>query len=274
MKYDRQRSGLISARRELVTPIGHRRDGSPIWPIAGKNPAIPIPQAVGTTTVGAGAISVPWPTHLADDIGVLVTEYDTNGGTPPASVTGFTQFPFSPFGTGTAPTSSTGLSVWWRRATGASESNGEVGDCGNHAVGRIVTLRGCIATGDPYNVISSTQTDDTEDTSQSILGTTTTVAECLILILCANGANFATNSWSNLTNADLANLTNWASDHDTIINGGGFLIAYGEKASAGTYGTTTVTSQRTSAEASVSIAFKPPEPPSTTEQSFAVVAGV
>jgi hypothetical protein len=114
-----------------------------------------------------------------------------------------------------------------------------------------------VTSGDPFNVVSSGAFSDTEDTSQSVPGATTTVVDTLVLLLCTNGANFTTNTWSSLTNSDLATLTDQASFHDTIQNGGGALVATGEKASAGTYGTTTVTSQRTSAEAAISIAFKP-----------------
>lgn len=220
--------------------------------------AVPTPQAVGTYDAQAGALSVPWPAHQADDIGVLVVEYDPNGGTPPSAVTGWTQFPGSPAATGTAPAKSTGLSVWWRRAAGASEANAEVGACGNHAVGQIGTIRGCIASGNPFDVVPTPTTDDTEDDAQSAPGATTTVGDCLILNLIASGFNGNVNAWSAWTNADLTSLTEWAETQDTIGNGGGFGIAYGTKSSAGTFGATTATSQRTSPEVGFTIAFKPP----------------
>jgi hypothetical protein len=214
-------------------------------------------QAAGTVVANAGSAAVSWPTHLTDDVGVLIIEYDPTGGTDPTSLTGFTQFTGSPIKTGTTPATATALSVWWRRATSVSESSVTVPDAGNHFVARIGTLRGCVTSGDPFNVVSSGAFSDTEDTSQSVPGATTTVVDTLVVLLCTNGANFTTNTWSSLTNADLASLTDQASFHDTIQNGGGALVATGEKASTGTYGTTTVTSQRTSAEASISIAFKP-----------------
>ncbi len=218
--------------------------------------ALPTYQAAGTLVATQTSGAVSWPTHAADDIGVLIIEYDPNGGTDPTGLSGWTEFTGSPIKTGTSPATSCALSVWWRRATSSSEGSITVPDCGNHFVARIVTIRGCITSGNPFDVVSSGAFSGTEDTSQSIPGATTTVADCLVLLLCANGGNFTTNSWSSLTNADLSSLTDQASVHDTIGNGGGFLVATGVKSSAGSYGTTTVTSQRTSAEASISIAFK------------------
>jgi hypothetical protein len=43
-------------------------------------------QAAGTVVANAGSAAVSWPTHLADDIGVLIIEYDPTGGTDPASL--------------------------------------------------------------------------------------------------------------------------------------------------------------------------------------------
>ena len=215
-------------------------------------------QAAGTVVANTAGANVAWPTHIADDVGALIIEYDSNGGIDPSGLTGFTQFTGSPIKTGTTPATATALSVWWRRATGSTEADVAVPDCGNHFVARIATIRGCIASGDPFNVVSSGAFSDTENTSQSIPGATTTLEDCLVLLLCVNGGNFTTNAWSSLANADLSSLTDQASFHDTIGSGGGSLVATGVKASSGTYGTTTVTSQRTSAEASISIAFKPP----------------
>lgn len=149
------------------------------------------------------------------------------------------------------------LQVFWKRAT-SSESDPTVTDAINHTQARIIAIRGCITTGDPWDVTSG-GIDTAADTALVVTGDTTTVADCLVVVFFATSPDIAsTTEVSDWANADLANVTermdNW---HDNG-NGGGFGCATGEKATAGAYGNTTATLVTTANKAFCTIALKPP----------------
>jgi len=216
--------------------------------------APPVPQAVGTLTAGNAAISVPWPAHLANDIGVLVLE--TMGEVVPA-VSGWNQFPSSPQRSGPAGVTDTELTMYWKRAASGAEANAEVGDSGNHQIGVIGTIRGCVTTGDPFDVTTG-DILATADTAVSIPGHTTTVADCLIVAACSAGTDTSTAQFSAWANADLTSVAEWFDLFAITANGGGFGVATGVKAAAGAFGATTATLATSSEQGRIVIAFKPP----------------
>jgi len=216
--------------------------------------APPVPQAVGTLTDGIGAISVPWPAHQADDIGLLFIE--TMGEAVPA-VSGWTQIPDSPQRTGAAAASDTELTIYWKRAAGSAEADASVGDSGNHQIAVIGTVRGCIATGDPFDVTAG-DVLATADTAVSIPGDTTTVADCLIVAASSAGTDTTTPQFSAWANADLTSVAEWFDLFAIRANGGGFGVATGVKAAAGAFGATTATLATSSKQGRIVIALKPP----------------
>jgi hypothetical protein len=218
--------------------------------------ALPAFGAVGGTAAGVSTVQPAWPTHATDDIGLLFVQ-SANQVISLSDAQGFVQVPDSPQGTGTADTAgSTRLAVYWCRATSGAMAAPTVADSGDHVVGTIVTFRGCIATGNPWDVTAG----DTgaSNTAVSIPGDTTTVADCLIVMACAHGIDSAAVQFTDWANADLANLAERRDISTASGHGGGIGVATGEKATAGAYGVTTATLASASLQARMSIALKPP----------------
>src|SRR3990167_745257 len=139
--------------------------------------ALPTFQAVGTPASGVGNITPTWPTHQANDVGFLVCEtVATQAVTAPDGWTAILNSPQSLSG----ESSSNRLSVFWKRAAGASETDPTVVDPGDHVIGVVITYRGCLATGDPWDVGSGGAVNPGASTAVTIGGATTTVADCLV----------------------------------------------------------------------------------------------
>ncbi len=213
-------------------------------------------QALGTAVnvAGTGTLQVDWPTHVTDDIALILIE--DNGNTPTsADWKGFTELSFSPL----VPDSTTNLRARWCRAT----SNAMVGPllddeaAGNHKICRIITFRGCKTSGAPYSVVSSSTLASTS-TVVSIPGATTTSVDNLIVAVVGWATDTATPQASGWTNADLGSVTEIDDVGTTTANGGGFSVATGTKAVAGAYGATTSTLATTSVQSLFTIALEPP----------------
>jgi hypothetical protein len=214
-------------------------------------------QAVGTGVGGAANISPAWPTHQANDIGLLFIESAggeaANLGTP----AGFAAVTNSPQSTG-AGTAGTRITVYWARATSSAMGAPTVTDPGNHAYGVILTFRGCYQGGDPWDVTAG-GVKATASTSASAPAVTTTVANTLVINAIsrdddAAGAEFGTSvTWAN---ANLGSLTEQSDAGTTSGNGGGIGIATGTKATAGDTTATTV-GVTSSINAQMTIALKP-----------------
>ena len=199
--------------------------------------AMPTVYAVGAAASGTGAITPAIPTGtVAEDVLILFVE--TQNEAVPA-VTGYAEVINSPVSVATGTI--TRLTVRWHRATGDESGTVSVGDPGDHAVARIVGVRGVIATGDPWNVTAASASL-VSSTAVSCPTITTTVDNCLILAAAATGTDVASTahitSW---TNANLANITEQCDNWVTSGGGGGLGVASGEKATAGLVGATTAT---------------------------------
>jgi len=228
------------------------------WPwIKQAQAAAPTFQAAGTKQSGAGVLTVAWPTHQTDDIALLFVE------TPNEAVTlttpaGFVEVTGSPQGLGTANTAgAVRLTVFWARATSNAMASPVTYDPTNHAYAIILTYRGVIATGDPWDVTAGS-TKTPASTTTTFPAVTTSVANCLIVLAAAVDLDATSTAvWSAFTNS---NLTGIAERVDQVVNtgvGGGLGIADGTMATAATTGTTagTLTSSIT---AQMTIALKPP----------------
>lgn len=218
--------------------------------------AAPSVRAVGTlaTRSGAGNISPGNPTHAAGDI--LVAFFECAGSDVMTADWG--EVPDSPQSQGSTGTQ---LAVFWKRATSSSEADivATLGGGNNHAVGITLSIQGCIASGDPWDVTAGGLTS--AGANQTIGGDTTTVADTLVLIgLSTNNNATASDLFSNWTNANLASITEHADQSHTVAGGGGWGIITGVKASAGDIGNTTVDCVITSLGGWVLMALKPPDP--------------
>jgi hypothetical protein len=225
--------------------------------------ALPTFKAAGTFTAGTGAITPPYPASpnnpVAGDIALLVCESE-NEAISLSSAQGFVELGAQANkAAGTAASDpASRLAVYWKRCVGADTAP-TVADSGNHTTGQIYLFTGCIASGNPWDVYAEGNDSGANDTTGIIPGATTTVANCLIVLISTSSYNGnSTTEFSAWTNANLANIVERGDNTNTAGLGGGHGLATGEKASAGAYGDTTVTLAHTSYKGAMSIALKPP----------------
>lgn len=214
-------------------------------------------QAAGTVNASTGAnITVTWPTHLAGDIGIMITETSGNSAdlTPPA---GWNAVPSTPV-TDVATIAGSKLHVWWRRATSSAEGAVATGAATDHIISRIVTFRGCITTGNPGNV-STVGTKTTASTTATVPSVTTTVDDTLIVMIVGRPNDSASTTHFGVpVNANLTALAEHAEAGNASGNGGGFVVSSGVKDLAGSTGTSTLTKIASTTDTYVVFALRPP----------------
>lgn len=222
--------------------------------------ALPTFQAAGTLVGSTGTISPAWPTHDVDDVALLFLETANQIPTALTTDEGFSLIGTLSYGGGTSGSGATAsaLDVYWCRATSAAMSAPLVADPGNHVIGQIATFRGCITTGDPWDVVAG-DASGSASTSVTIPGVTTTVADCLVVLACSWADDSASGFLASLTNASLANITSRVNAGNVSGNGGGFAVLTGEKATAGVVSASTGTlTGSASYQGRACIALKPP----------------
>jgi len=210
-------------------------------------------QAAGTKADGSGSVSPAWPTHQSGDVALLIVE---SAGTEPATLSsaqGFASVTGSPQGDN-VDIGGTVLTVWWKRATTSSEAAPTVADPGNHVYAKIITFRNAIAAGNPWDVTAGSATTGTASSSFSIPGSTTTVANSMVVAIVSNNDGWDTSAW---TNADLSSLTERVDEYTSFGNNGGIGVATGVKLLPGPYAATTGTMGAAVRQARMSIALKP-----------------
>ncbi|OHB58781.1 MAG: hypothetical protein A2Y12_00060 [Planctomycetes bacterium GWF2_42_9] len=226
-----------------------------VWTFTTTNNA-PSFVAIGAVVHSTAGITPPLPSGIAtNDILLMFVETynqivsisNPNGGT-------WSQITSSPQGT-----TGTRLTVFWSRYNG-TQGTPTTNDSGDHQIGRIIAIRrGTAAYGTPWDVTSG-GVESTSDTTGSIPGTTTTVANTLVVTAIATSLpdyNYDNNRFSSWTNANLASLTERVDCSRDSGNGGGFGIATGVKATAGAYGNTAVSLATSATKGMMSIAIKP-----------------
>src|SRR5437667_242145 len=133
-----------------------------------------------------------------------------------------------------------------------------VNDSGDHQIAQILTFRGVVATGNPWDVTAGDVTPSTT-TAVSIPGATTTVHDTLVVAIVSNGSDInAAQIPGSFTNSDLSSVTKQQDNQTTASGGGGFTVATGSKALAGAYGPTSATLGFSSLQGRMSIALRPP----------------
>jgi hypothetical protein len=221
--------------------------------------AAPTYVGTGTMASGTGTITPALPSGLATgDVLLLFVETanqavsisNQNGGT-------WTAVTNSPQGTGTAAgAAATRLTAFWSRYNG-TQGAATVSDSGDHQIGRIVAFRGCISSGNPWNVTAG-GVEATADTSGAIPGATTTVGNTLVVAAIATALpdSTSTGNFSAYANSNLTSLTERIDNARSEGNGGAIGIAAGIKATAGAYGNTTLTLATSSTKGMMSIALR------------------
>lgn len=223
--------------------------------------AAPTFVAAGAVTHNTAGITPSLPAGIAtNDILLMFLETanqaisitNQNGGT-------WTQITNSPQGTGTAGgTSAARLTAFWSRYNG-TQGAPTTSDSGDHQAGVIIAIRGATVSGNPWNVTAG-GVESASDTSGSIPGATSTVANTLVVTAIASSLPdyiYDNNRFSSWTNANLTSLTERLDCSRDSGNGGGLGVATGVKATAGAYGNTAVTLATAAAKGMMSIAIKP-----------------
>ncbi len=259
------------------------------WPVIWQNPKIPpeiqevratapLPayRAAGTFTAGTGTIAPPYPASMqANDICLLAVSSE-NQAISLSSAQGFSELPtWSPQSAGTAATNpASRLAVFWKRTVGGDTAP-TVADSGDNTEGIIYCFSGVIQTGNPWDTGAGGNDSAANDTTGTIPGATTTVANTLVTLIISSSFNgTSTAQCSAWTNADLANITERSDNTSTAGNGGGNCMATGEKATAGSYTTTTLTMAQTTYKGAISLALKPPQLTTVTTQAASNVKGI
>jgi hypothetical protein len=200
-------------------------------------PSVYAVGAVASSTGVAITPGIPAGTD-ANDVLILLHEMDpVLNAAALGAVTGFAEVLNSPSSqTGGLPTR---LTVRWHRATGPESGTVSCPAVTNHQVARIIGVRGCVASGNPWNQTAASL-ESVSDTSVSIDGLTTTAIDCLILAAFTTGADVAsTTHVGTWANASLANVAEQVDNWVASGTGGGIGAATGEMATAGVVSPTT-----------------------------------
>lgn len=208
---------------------------------------------VAAASSGTAAVTPALPTPIsAGDLLLLVCETANEAITTP---TGWTIAPSSPQSTGTAAaTTATRLSIFYKIATG-SDTAPVIADPGDHLIARIMSFTGVDQT-TPFNA-NAGGVNGTASTAVTVPTLTTTVDNAFILMCASWVTDTATAQGSAYTNAALTGITERMNSSTTSGNGGGFAVASGVKAVAGSVGTSAMTLATSSAAAMIVLALTP-----------------
>jgi len=198
--------------------------------------ATPTWVADGGAVASAGVTSVPVPAGIQnDDILIMLVECTPadSAGTP-GSGDGWAHITGSPrasnFGGGGTHTE---LAFLWKRTDG-TESSVTLPDPADHFLGIMAAFRGCITTGDPWDVVG-TQGGATNGTRNAPT-VNTTVDNTLVLAVISVAS---TGLHSGESNSNLTNLTERIDVETATGNNGAICLITGELASLGATGATT-----------------------------------
>lgn len=216
--------------------------------------AAPAFQAAGTAASGTSFVDPAWPAHAVDDIALLFVESAGGEAVTLTTPAGFAAVTGSPQATGTT-TNGTRITVFWARATSTTMATPRVADPGNHVYARILTYRGVIPSGNPWDITGG-GVKAAASTSVTVTGVTTTVADTLIVQAVARDNDSGAAAFSAQTNGNLTGIAERSDDGTNSGNGGGIGIWDGVKATAGATGDTTAT-VTSSINAFLTIALRP-----------------
>lgn len=217
-------------------------------------PVAPTYLAMGTAASTTAAATVSWPRHIADDIGILVIECGGDDAT--ATVSGWTHVTGSPV-VDVADITGSKLQVLWRRATSDAEADASISDLGDHISAAIFTVRG-VSKGLVPGAISATSTKTVASTSVTYPAITTATPNSMVVCIASRPDDSSSTAvFSAFANASLTGVTE-AGERGTVSgHGGGFVVNYGFKATAGSTGTSTGTSSVTVTNACMTFALEP-----------------
>jgi hypothetical protein len=204
--------------------------------------------ATGTTTV-TPAFPTAYTATDGDIECVAIESENTDTITPPGN--GMAALTSQVVSTG-IPTK---LSLFWRRLAAGNTAGAFTASPGDHMIGRTAIIRGCRATGNPWNIFAGA-TEVVSDTTVSIPGLTTTAADCYVTAWFSTGRDLATVNATAWVNASLANFAEQIDNWAITGLGGGWAMAAGGKAAAGAVSATTATVSTADFKALIVVAFE------------------
>lgn len=196
------------------------------------------PTVVGVSAAnvnGIGAITPAFPSGysaVTDDVALTFLECESADTVTAPSGWAILTSQFVATGT------TTKLTVLWRRLV-AGDTAPSVADAGDHLIGRMMIVRGCPNSGNPWNNFAGS-TETVSDTTVAVPGLTTSADDCLIVAVFGTGQDVAsTTNASGWANPTLDSLVERMDDWTTSGTGGGFAVATGVAARAGGVAPTT-----------------------------------
>ena len=205
--------------------------------LVSKDPRFVVPlqpryQAQGPKAMSAGATGIDpaWPPHIAKDVALLIIVSDGTAITVPTPA-GFVQFPNSPVSAGTAGLSdSVRLAVYWCRATSNAMAKPHIDQAGNHIIAQIVTYRGCIETGNPFDVNPVAEVQGTSSTTVQFPSITALSVNNQLVHIVGGATDTTTDqlsAWRMGTRASTGGqpITERVDSWTNVGNGGGFGLA-------------------------------------------------
>jgi len=129
----------------------------------------------------------------------------------------------------------TRLTLFWKRWAETEEIEPLVPDPGEHFLGIVFNIRGCVETGSPFDFTDN----DTGGTGAAVTtpGGTTTLNNAFVIGLVGTTYDFSSSAvFSSFANGDLTGVTEFLDNTISTQSGGGFGGAYGIKTTAGLLG--------------------------------------
>ena len=221
--------------------------------LMGSAAAAPAFQEAGPAVGSTSNENVPWPPHAIGDVALLFVESRRNEASVLSPANGFAEVPNSPQFANSG--SGTRITVFWARATSTSMTAAALVDPGDHSYSQIITYRGVINTGNPWDVTGG-GIKTPASTSVAVSSVTTTVPDTLIVQVVSRNNNSADPAFSNQTNGNLTALAERSDAGTSRGNGGGFAVWDGVLTAAGATGATSAV-VASSENAFLTIALKP-----------------
>ena len=190
------------------------------------------PFVAGVDGIAGGtSVTVPIPTGLQPNDIILVF-FETDAGTTVATPSGFTLIKEND----DLLSTETQINSYWKRATGSETSFTQTAT--DHQCALVALVRGCIASGTPYEGMTFSKTGST---TTPVLPTPTTLGvDRLVIQGIARGTDTASSEFSSPTNSDLQSVTLVGQYGTATGNGGGIAVVSGIDRIAGSSGTTSI----------------------------------
>jgi hypothetical protein len=222
------------------------------------------PAFQAATTLKTAAVStdltVAWPTHASGDIAILLVG-SSDAGVSLTTANGFEFFEGDGFYIASDERYMT-IYAFWCRASGSSMSAPVIaGGTEAGIIASMVTFRGCVSSGSPFDVTTSTSRSFDDPAIGTVGATTSTDATLWVDAAVYGHGNGTTSNVSGWTNASLSSITERFDESqylDPPFGGYGLAAASGVKTSAGAVSATDATfDDGDTISASVSFALKP-----------------